>query len=149
MIVEKRDGGLWVDILWDDLSSKTQKQLLKLMGENGNFDVVPVASINVSSAKENSTERISAKSIGNGWIDGTVDDFRFQAKVYDTGSKFGIDNGRVSKLAVWNRQTSADLINYDRGWDKKPANDEQRALFQELLSYLEGLPPEERWDELS
>ena len=52
MRIEKRDGGLWVDILWDDLSAKAQKQLLKLMGENGNFDVFPIASINVSQEED-------------------------------------------------------------------------------------------------
>ena len=48
MIIEKRDGMLWADIFWDDLSAEAQVELLGLMGENGNFDVLPIASINVS-----------------------------------------------------------------------------------------------------
>ena len=48
MITEERDGILWADIFWDDLSNEAQAELLQLMGENGNFDVFPIASINVS-----------------------------------------------------------------------------------------------------
>ena len=48
MITEERDGILWADIFWDDLSDETQEELFNLMGENGNFDVIPFASINVS-----------------------------------------------------------------------------------------------------
>ena len=57
MNIEKRDGGLWVDLLWEDLSSKTRKQLLKLMGENGNFDIFPFASIKVSHEEEKEREK--------------------------------------------------------------------------------------------
>ena len=48
MIIEKRDDILWADIFWHDLSVKAQAELLELMGENGNFDVFPFASINLS-----------------------------------------------------------------------------------------------------
>jgi hypothetical protein len=46
--VEKRDGILWADIYWDDLTANTQAELLRLMGENGNYDVFPLASISVT-----------------------------------------------------------------------------------------------------
>ena len=48
VVIEERDGILWADIYWDDLSAKAQTELLNLMGENGNYDIFPVASINVS-----------------------------------------------------------------------------------------------------
>jgi hypothetical protein len=48
MLIEKRDDTLWVDIMWDDLTAETQAKLLELMGDNGNFDIYPLASINVS-----------------------------------------------------------------------------------------------------
>jgi hypothetical protein len=48
MVVEERDGISWADIYWNDLSAKTQAELLKLMGSNGNYDAFPFASINVS-----------------------------------------------------------------------------------------------------
>lgn len=39
-------------------------------------------------------------------------------KAYDTGSEYGINGGRISKLQITiNGRTVA---NYDRGWDIKP-----------------------------
>lgn len=52
MRVERRDGGLWADIFWDDLSSDAQAELLSVIGDNGNYDVYPITSINVSSYDE-------------------------------------------------------------------------------------------------
>jgi len=34
-----------VDIMWDDLKPKTQERLQRMLGDNGNFDVVPIATI--------------------------------------------------------------------------------------------------------
>jgi len=91
--------------------------------------------------------QISSKPIELGWIDGTIDSFRFQAKVYDAGSRFGINDGRVSKLEIWNPDAGGmvkgSIASYDRGWDRKPATDEYQALYKAVLLYLEGLPPEE------
>jgi len=81
---------------------------------------------------------ISAKDKGNHWIEGTINDFTFQAKVYAAGSKFGINGGPVSKLTVWETKKSpaSAIISYDRGWDKKPETGEHKALLQALLLYL-------------
>lgn len=87
---------------------------------------------------------IAAKAKESGWIDGKIDEFRFQAKVFDVGSKFGINSGRVSKLAIWDQQRHS-VTNYDRGWDVKPNNAEQKDILQALLKYLETLPT---WENL-
>lgn len=42
----------------------------------------------------------------------------FQAKVYEEPSEYGIDAGRVSKLAI--RIDGKVVCNYDRGWDMEP-----------------------------
>ena len=52
MIIEKRYGILWADIFWDDLSTEAQTELLSLIGNNGNYDIFPIASINVSQEEE-------------------------------------------------------------------------------------------------
>ena len=52
------------------------------------------------------------------WVDGTVGPYTFSAKLFDTGSSFGIDGGRVSKLSIQTKTKM--LVNYDRGWDIKP-----------------------------
>lgn len=143
MFIEKRDGNLWADIFWEDLSAETRAELLILMGENGNFDTSPITSINVGrSDTVASAPRISIKPKDGGWLDGYIDNFRFQAKVYDTGSKYGINKGRVSKLLVWDATVgvNACIISYDRGWDRKPQDDMQAGLLKSLLEYLEALP---------
>jgi len=38
---------------------------------------------------------------GTNWCDGKVGKYNFQAKLFDVGSEFGIEGGRVSKLAIW------------------------------------------------
>jgi hypothetical protein len=50
--IDKRDGNLWADIFFGDLSAGAQTELLKLMGNNGNFDIFPIVSINVSSEND-------------------------------------------------------------------------------------------------
>lgn len=35
------------EIYWSNLNKETQKELLELMGDNGNHDVVPIATIPV------------------------------------------------------------------------------------------------------
>jgi hypothetical protein len=47
MQTANRDGTIWADLFWDDLSPETQKELSSLMDDNGNFDVFPIASINI------------------------------------------------------------------------------------------------------
>jgi hypothetical protein len=43
--IEQREGELWAELFFDDLSSEAQEKLLKLLGDNGNFDVFPIAAI--------------------------------------------------------------------------------------------------------
>ena len=64
---------------------------------------------------------------------------------------YGINEGRISKLMVWDeakRQgrrsySRTTLMNYDRGWDIEPES-RHKALIDELVSYLENLPPYEK-----
>ena len=42
----------------------------------------------------------------------------YEVKVYDTGSVFGINEGRISKL--WLSINGKMVANYDRGWDVEP-----------------------------
>ncbi len=44
----------------------------------------------------------------------------YTAKVYDEPSKYGINGGRVSKLAITTLDNEL-IANYDRGWDIYPA----------------------------
>ena len=83
------------------------------------------------------------------WEHGTfiIDDIEFiyDAKVFDKGSRFGINNGRISKLSVW-KGVSEELcsldnliINYDRDWDIRPRPCDK--LDRRALEYILNLYP--------
>lgn len=77
----------------------------------------------------------------DGWKQGTVTHagkkYTFQAKVYDEGSDYGINGGRVSKLSVIPEGGSwgACVIDYDRGWGIQPSSEHQPILEKILALY--------------
>ena len=56
---------------------------------------------------------------------------RYWIKCYERGSKFGIDEGRISKLML--KRDGEIVANYDRGWDMKPADEETEFALSILL----------------
>lgn len=82
---------------------------------------------------------------GDNWVSGLVNDgdFYFESKLFDEGSVFGIDNGRVSKLtiSIGNRWKGFDncIINYDRGWDIEPEGEDVE-VYEAVLEFLENAP---------
>lgn len=78
------------------------------------------------------------------WRSFSKGDYSGSAKVYDDPSKFGINNGRVSKL--WLTYKGQPILNYDRGWDTKSGDfeiaDEHKQFYDELISALEKA---EKW----
>lgn len=81
------------------------------------------------------------------WVNGTVGPYSFEAKLFDDASTYGIGNGRVSKLAIYDNNLreekrdflAACIINYDRGWDIR-ATKETRPFLDVVISLLESLP---------
>ncbi len=74
------------------------------------------------------------------WHEGVIDGYWWQAKVFNEGSQFGINNGRVSKLSicegeVWNHKKQ--VYGYDRGldFDNCPAE-----VFSKIMAHCESLP---------
>ena len=49
------------------------------------------------------------------WKNGVIGKYRWEAKIYKTGSHFGIGGGRISKLSI--RRGKKCVFNYDRGFD--------------------------------
>ena len=83
------------------------------------------------------------------WVSGTIGNFNFNAKLFDNESTFGIQNGRVSKLSIWNQKTrlitgsffDACIVNYDRGWDIEPSNQTVAlTIFDAVMDLLENSP---------
>ena len=56
----------------------------------------------------------------------------YVVKVYDEPSKFGINNGKISKLQL--KQNGEIVANYDRGWDIHPATKEAEIALCILLN---------------
>lgn len=58
--------------------------------------------------------------------------YRYDAKVFEIGSEFGIANGVISKLSITNSKNEEVCI-YERGWVKEPKE------LLDLLAYREVL----------
>ena len=70
------------------------------------------------------------------WVLGSEDfdgerELRFYAKVFEEGSEYGIDAGKISKLEI--RLGNDILCNYDRGWDIEPT-EEVRPFYESILA---------------
>ena len=81
------------------------------------------------------------------WLKGMIGGYEFYALVFQKGSKFGINQGRVSKLSVRRKAegfsgVSRYIINYDRGWDVEPKTEEEKLILDTLVEYFENLPLE-------
>ena len=72
------------------------------------------------------------------WISGTIGECKFEAKHFDVGSCYGINDGRVSKL--WVRKGDTTIISYDRGGDIEPSTENDKLVLEELIKNLENLP---------
>ena len=68
------------------------------------------------------------------WKEGSIkvngDIFHYWMKVYETGSQWGIEGGRISKLML--KRDGKIVSNYDRGWDIEPS-DPNSQLATEIL----------------
>ena len=69
---------------------------------------------------------INIRNIQNNWIDGNLrnnPDMKINLKIFSEPSKYGIDEGRISKLWIKDNNTKQTLVNYDRGWDVVPTGE--------------------------
>lgn len=85
--------------------------------------------------------RFTSFSNDSNWVSGTCGDYKFEAKLFDEGSCFGIDDGRVSKLLIVPKNGGfLDAVAlFDRGWDRKP-NHEVLFVYQKIMNLLENSP---------
>ena len=89
---------------------------------------------------------IIEKQINYVWVRGVSGAYRFEAKVYCFGSKYGIDEGRISKFTVWIKPDVQGhkhwVANYDRGWDIRPQK-KHRQFVDNIIGLLEEMPQPE------
>jgi len=88
--------------------------------------------------------KIKMNRFKNGWAEGAVGPYRWQAKVYEEGSEFGINGGRISKLTIWDEEkrkksnlSAACIVNYDREWDIKPKTKKAQKALEAVLELFE------------
>ena len=68
------------------------------------------------------------------WKKGTLEIgksvFSYWVKVYEEGSEYGIDEGKISKLML--KRDGRVVCNYDRGWDIRPRDPDTRQALVSL-----------------
>ena len=59
--------------------------------------------------------------------------YHINVKHFEEPSKYGIQNGRISKLWIREEGEIEPLVNYDRGWDKRPRTKAAKAIYKEII----------------
>ena len=57
--------------------------------------------------------------------------YRYWIKVFDEGSRFGIEGGKISKLML--KRDGKVVCIYDRGWDMLPIDPETQLAYEILV----------------
>lgn len=71
-------------------------------------------------------------TIGIPQKDGGYKAVHYWIKVYEEGSQFGINGGKISKLML--KLDGEIIANYDRGWDVEPTTEEANLALCILLN---------------
>lgn len=79
---------------------------------------------------------IKKRSPATGWVRGQIGPYQYEAQVFNEPSPHGINGGRTSRLLV-RRDDGSWLVNYDRGWDLLPTDEEASALVRVVLYEVE------------
>jgi hypothetical protein len=85
---------------------------------------------------------------GENLVSGIINDgeYKFDCKLFDEDSHYGIDGGRVSQLTIWDNSRTGYhwvdgcIFNYDRGLDIEPQTNEEIEIFKSVLEFLENSP---------
>lgn len=67
-------------------------------------------------------------------------DIFFLAQVFGEPSRFGIAEGKISRLCISKRDSFGlkdCLVNYDRGWDGGPPRGELRVVVEKIVRYFD------------
>ena len=54
-----------IEIYWDDLTESKQREILAALGDNGNYDVFPIATIEVEQEEEPTEDAITLGGISS------------------------------------------------------------------------------------
>lgn len=79
-------------------------------------------------------ENFSIKEKKNNWIFGNIDKYRFEAEYTNQPSSMGINDGRISKLFLFDNKTL--IASYERGYDEE-IDKSIIKTWNKLIEYLE------------
>lgn len=79
-----------------------------------------------------------------GWYVKDGKGYYVNAKVYMEPSKYGINNGPVSKLSIYDEKDNI-ILNYDRNWDVRPTS-EYREIYMEILKAVKQFRKENPYE---
>lgn len=82
-------------------------------------------------------KKVTITKIDGNWIQGQFAGHTFSAKFFETGSTFGINEGRTSKLMIFDKKDKV-VFNYDRGFDEFAGMNKDFGVI--LANALEQLP---------
>lgn len=68
------------------------------------------------------------------WMADRIGEYTYQANVYDFPSAHGINSGRICRLWVFDRARRATVADYDRGWNKEPADAAAREVVARICA---------------
>ncbi|GAB5470393.1 MAG: hypothetical protein Kilf2KO_34230 [Rhodospirillales bacterium] len=87
----------------------------------------------IDAEKVTITEGNPETDLGLGGTVNAYPGYSFTGKIFDVGSEFGLENGRISKLTV--AKEGEAQFSYQRGWpENEPAfTDEQTTVLREIV----------------
>jgi hypothetical protein len=65
------------------------------------------------------------------WKSGEINGYKYEMKQYDSGSVYGINEGRISKLSI--RKDGKEMYNYDRGLDFDELDEGGKIAYAEII----------------
>jgi hypothetical protein len=78
-------------------------------------------------------------SAGGAWVIGTIGGHRFDALVFPEHAEipdYELGDSRISKLWLKRVADGATVVNFDRGWDVRPATETAKAIVDLLAAGL-------------
>lgn len=75
-------------------------------------------------------QAFNAWTMATATIDG--ENYEIQMVRFDEPSQYGIRSGKISKL--WIADDRKEIVNYDRGWDQRPATATAKAIVNAIIA---------------
>jgi hypothetical protein len=131
-----QDKGVWQDKVL--LGSVVRTMDTLQLDTKGLTSLPPISKHKREKEEIQMKAEVTEYPMGN-WLKGTIEEYRFTAKVFNEASEFGIKHGNVSKLFIGNDRLT--IASYDRGWIKRPTR-KYKEHYDTVMKFLEGF----RWE---